>query len=80
MIEKMSDDTDCWQSEESGIRSRGKHNSALDKICESNRTDYEQLWDEIFGYPEYRPTEHTYSLLILLEIMQWAQNLETNTN
>ena len=40
----------------SGIRSRGKHNSALDKICESNRTDYEQLWDEIFGYPEYRPT------------------------
>ena len=75
-----SNDKDCWQSEESGIRPRGKHNSALNKICESNGIDYEQLWDEIFGYPEYRPTEHSYSLSILLEIMQWAHNLERNTD
>lgn len=34
----------------------------------------------ILWYPEYHLTEHSYSLALLLENMQWARDLERNTS
>lgn len=81
MIEKMSVMTQTVDKVKSLESDHVENTTAhWTKYANLNGIDCEQLWDEIFGYPEYRPTEHSYSLSILLEIMQWAQNLERNTN
>ena len=81
MIEKMSVMTQTVDKVKSLESDHVENTTAhWTKYANLNGIDCEQLWDVIFGYPEYRPTEHSYSLSILLEIMQWAHNLERNTN